>query len=368
MWQPKNKNSAVTDWVDATAKLPVAFAQVREDSAIDVELVQSLNREARVVMIASGGETAAMLSALPIAQLRLVDVNRSQLNLTRLKLQLLTTANRNERLQLLGHLPMDADQRSGELARRLSALKLPADALGPPTLVARHGPDHCGRYEWLFARMRACLLDQADAVRQLMMLADADAQAAMIAPGSVLARHLKEAYEHVMDLPRLARIFGPDATANRRQSFADHFFAQTCQALRSMPAADNPFLHQGYLGEFSGPCWPWLEQPVSTPPARLDFVHAGMDQALASLAEDSCDLVHLSNILDWIKPEEAGQILNSACQCLAPGGLVVIRQLNSRLDIRQIPSGFVWLEDWSAELHRSDRSFFYRALHVGTKQ
>lgn len=87
MWQPKNKNSAATDWVDATAKLPVAFAQVREDSAIDVELIRSLGREARVVMIASGGETAAMLSTLPIAELRLVDVNWSQLNLTRLKLQ-----------------------------------------------------------------------------------------------------------------------------------------------------------------------------------------------------------------------------------------------------------------------------------------
>ena len=368
MWEPKNKNSAATDWVEATARLPVAFAQVREDSAIDVELVRSLNRAARVVMIASGGETAAMLSTLPIAELRLVDVNRSQLNLTRLKLQLLTTANRSERLQLLGHRPMDADKRSGELARRLSALKLPADALGPPALVARHGPDYCGRYEWLFARMRACLLDQADAVRQLMMLVDVAAQAAMIAPGSVLARHLQKAYEHVMDLPGLARIFGPAATANRRQSFADHFFTRTCQTLRSMPAADNPFLHQVYLGEFSGPCWPWLEQPVSTSTVRLDFVHASMDQALASLAEDACDLVHLSNILDWIKPEEARQMLDSACQCLAPGGLVVIRQLNSRLDIRQIPSGFVWLKDWSAELHRSDRSFFYRALHVGMKQ
>ena len=70
-------------------------------------------------MIASGGETAAMLSTLPIAELRLVDVNWSQLHLIRLKFQLLTTANRSERLQLLGHLPMDADRRSGELTRRM---------------------------------------------------------------------------------------------------------------------------------------------------------------------------------------------------------------------------------------------------------
>ncbi len=368
MWQPQNKNSAETDWVEAAAKLPIAFAQVREDPAIDVELLRGLDREARVVMIASGGETAAMLATLPIAELQLVDVNQSQLNLTRLKLQLLTSAERGERLRLLGHLPMDADKRSGELARRLAELQLPADALGMPALVARHGPDHCGRYEWLFARMRECLLDQSDSVRQLMMLSEVDAQAAMIAPDTALARHLKAAYDHVMDLPRLARIFGPDATANRRQSFADHFFARTCQTLRSAPAAGNPFLHQIYLGEFPGPCWPWLEQPVAELTVRPRFVRAGMDRVLASLAEGSRDLVHLSNILDWIRPQEAGRILNSACRCLAPGGLVVIRQLNSRLDIRQIPCGFDWLEDRSAELHQSDRSFFYRALHIGVRK
>ena len=167
------------------------------------------NREARVVMIASGGETAAMLATLPIAELQLVDVNQSQLNLTRLKLQLLTSAERGERLRLLGHLPMDADKRSGELARRLAELQLPADALGTPALVARHGPDHCGRYEWLFARMRECLLDQSDSVRQLMMLSEVDAQAAMIAPDTALARHLKAAYDHVMDLSRLAADFWP---------------------------------------------------------------------------------------------------------------------------------------------------------------
>ena len=74
MWQPQNKNSTEAsteeDWVEATAKLPVAFARVREDSAIDVELLRSLNREARVVMIASGGETAAMLATPPIAELQ----------------------------------------------------------------------------------------------------------------------------------------------------------------------------------------------------------------------------------------------------------------------------------------------------------
>ena len=290
MWQPQNKKSSETDWVEAAAKLPIAFAQVREDPAIDIELLRGLDREARVVMIASGGETAAMLATLPIAELQLVDVNQSQLNLTRLKLQLLASADRGERLRLLGHLPMDADKRSGELARRLAELQLPADALGTPALVARHGPDHCGRYEWLFARMRECLLDQSDSVRQLMMLSEVDAQAAMIAPDTALARHLKAAYDHVMDLPRLARIFGPDATANRQQSFADHFFARTCQALRSAPAAGNPFLHQIYLGEFPGPCWPWLEQPVAELTVRPRFVRAGMDRVLASLAEGSRDL------------------------------------------------------------------------------
>lgn len=366
MWQPGTESRS-DDWVQATASLPIAFAQVREDPLIDMQLVQQLDRPARVLMVASGGETAALLSTLPLECLHVVDMNEAQLSLTQLKLQLLTTAGTTERLRLLGHTPMAVGSRSLELSQRLADLDLPADALGPPQLVAQYGPDHCGRYEWLFARMRELLAVRSDEIRGLMLLCDPNQQAHLVAEGTGLGNAIEAALAETMELSRLVRIFGPEATANRVQPFAKHFLEQTRKILAAMPAADNPFLHQIFLGSFVGPVWPWLSSDRQDALPETKYTHATMDAVLGDLPERSFDLIHLSNILDWIMPAEAERILGNAYRCLSPGGLVVIRQLNSRLDIPGIPSGLRWMRDLSDQLHPSDRSFFYRSLHVGMK-
>jgi S-adenosylmethionine-diacylglycerol 3-amino-3-carboxypropyl transferase len=262
---------------------------------------------------------------------------------------------------------MAADDRSGELTQRFAALGLPADALGPPELVAKYGPDHCGRYEWLFARLRELLVERADEIRSLMLLSDPIQQAQRVAPGTDLGDAIEAGLAETMELSRLVRIFGPDATANRVQPFAEHFLEQTRKILGTMPAADNPFLHQIFLGSFIRPLWPWLSSDRHDSLPETKYSHATMDEVLQALPARSYDLIHLSNILDWIKPTEARRILGNTLRCLSPGGLVVIRQLNSQLDIPGIPSGFQWMRDLSDQLHRSDRSFFYRSLHVGMK-
>jgi S-adenosylmethionine-diacylglycerol 3-amino-3-carboxypropyl transferase len=163
------------------------------------------------------------------------------------------------------------------------------------------------------------------------------------------------------------RIFGADATANRVQPFASHFLTQTRAAFAQMPAADNPFLQQILLGSFLRPMWPWLQAATDALP-ETQFTQAAMSDVLAAEPAGAYDLIHLSNILDWIKPAQAARVLSDSRRCLAAGGMVVIRQLNSRLDIRSLDSGLRWISDWSDQLHRSDRSFFYRALHVGANR
>jgi S-adenosylmethionine-diacylglycerol 3-amino-3-carboxypropyl transferase len=315
-----------------------------------------------------GGETAALLSTLPLQSLHLVDINEAQLSLTRLKLQLLQTADTPQRLALLGHTAMPPESRSRELSSRLTDLGLPTESLGPPQWVARYGPDHCGRYEWLFARMRQLLEDHPESMLSLMQMDDPDRQSKLVAEGTDLGDRIEQALVKTLDLNRLVRIFGPDATANRVQPFAQHFLQQTRRVLSTMPAVENPFLHQIFLGKFIGPLWPWLGcgRPASLPETR--FSRAAMDEVLPTLPDGSYDLIHLSNILDWIKPSDAQRMLNSARRCLSPGGLVVIRQLNSRLDIRGLPCGLRWLPELSESLHEIDRSFFYRSLHVGMKR
>jgi S-adenosylmethionine-diacylglycerol 3-amino-3-carboxypropyl transferase len=356
------------EWVATTAALPVAFAQVREDPRLDRRLVEQLGREARVLMIASGGETAALLATLPIESLHLVDPNPAQIELTKLKMAMLADSTTEERLRLLGHYEMDPCERGAELQGRMSDLGIAADAFGPSDLVAEFGPDFCARYEWVFARLRESLRPHRHAIRHLMSLSHVDAQAKSVAEDTDLGRGLKQAFDSVMELSALVAIFGPDATANRAMPFSEHFLIQTKQALSRFAASENPFLHQVFLGHFAGPLWDWLELPKHPRLCPLRYDVAMMWDVIATLPDQSYDLIHLSNVLDWVEPEQAASLLGQAHRCLSTGGLVVIRQLNSTLDIPAIPSAFDWQQDLAEQLHQDDRSFFYRELHVGVRR
>lgn len=322
MWEPGIGTS--DRWVTATASLPVAFAQVREDPRIDRRLIEKVGSPARALMIASGGETAAVLATLPIESLHMVDTNPAQIALARLKLSMLIGTSTEERLKLLGHVSMNTADRRLELQRRFSELRIAEDALGPPSLVAEWGPDFCARYEWVFARLRETLSPHQAAVADLLSLSDTDQQADRVAPGSELG----QAFER---------------------------------------ASANPFLHQLFSGRFTGPLWDWLDLPEQSELCSLQFSVGVMGEVIATLPDAAYDFVHLSNILDWLRPSAAEKLLNQVYRCLAPGGLVVIRQLNSTLNIPAVPSGLVWHRDLAQQLHREDRSFFYRELHIGTR-
>ena len=59
--------------------------------------------------------------------------------------------------------------------------------------------------------------------------------------------------------------------------------------------------------------------------------------------------------------------LELAWGALRPGGWTLIRQLNSVLDIPGLGRRFNWHTAEANDLHARDRSFFYRALHLGSK-
>ena len=365
MWKPGMATSE--GWVRATASLPVAFAQVREDPRIDQRLLEEFGSSGRALVIASGGETAAVLAALPIESLHLVDSNAAQIALTRVKLSMLSDTSTEERLRLLGYRAMDAGDRHLDLQRRLSELGLAENSLGPASLVAEMGPDFCARYEWVFARLRETLAPHQPLIRDLMSLSHTDRQAECVQPETELGQGLEEAFDEVMELSNLVEIFGPGATANPAMPFSRHFLAQTRMALSRFEASDNPFLHQLFLGRFAGPLWDWLELPKRSGLCSLQFSVGLMSEVIATLPNADYDLIHLSNILDWVKPAEAAMLLNHVHRCLVPGGVVVIRQLNSTLDIAAVPSGLSWQRDLAQELHGEDRSFFYRELHIGSR-
>ncbi len=351
------------------ATLPLAFSQVREDARIDAAALGALPPGARVALIASGGDTAAWLVAGGrVGILHLVDLNPAQLALTRLKLHLLARETPRRRREILGHAPPLRGRR-GPLLRGLEReLALPTGCLGPAEYVARVGPDYAGRYEWVFAQLRAALAPWRSELEALLALSDPVTQAAAVAPGSPLGDELATAFAEALSLEQLIALFGPEATRNPRQTFHAHFLGQLRQCLGSQPARTNPFLAQMLLGRFAeAGAYPWLDAIPSGQPPLLHWHGRPMDDVLGNLRAESLDFVHLSNILDWLPPAAAARLLRAVFAALRPGGRVLIRQLNSTLDIPACGPDFRWLLEEAAALHARDQSFFYRALHLAER-
>jgi S-adenosylmethionine-diacylglycerol 3-amino-3-carboxypropyl transferase len=171
--------------------------------------------------------------------------------------------------------------------------------------------------------------------------------------------------ERVMALPNLVALFGTEATQNPRRAFHHHFMERLRHGMTGHSPARNPFLWQMLEGTFpSGVCYDWLQSDARvTVPVR--YILGRMSEALAAMPAESMDLVHLSNILDWLSEREATECLRRAARVLRPGGAVLLRQLNSTLLIPELPSGLAWDPKFGAELCAQDRSFFYHAIHVG---
>jgi S-adenosylmethionine-diacylglycerol 3-amino-3-carboxypropyl transferase len=365
-------DAALPGWVADAAALPVAFAQVREDPLLDEWVVQQLPPRSRMIMIASGGCTLAYLAGhANLAHIDVVDANPAQLALARVKLNLLQTANPDGRLALLGHL-QDTQAVRRMLGRTIRdvipTIGRDLASLSPDELWIRDGLDHIGRYERVFRQLRVELHDVASEVESLLRLRDPDEQAGRVQPGTNLGRALDQAFDRALDLPILVRLFGEGATRNRVEPFARHFARRTRHVLATLPAAENPYLWQVLRGSYppDHPA-PWIARAILTHLPVLTWTQSAMTDALRK-SPGNYDFVHLSNILDWLSPEEARATLDLTHAALKPGGWVLIRQLNSAVDIPAAGPHFGWLDAEAKMLHARDRSFFYRALHVGRKR
>ena len=323
-------------WIDEAAALPVAFAQVREDPLLDLDVVEAAGAPARVVMVASGGCTAAFLAASgKVAALTLVDPNAAQLALTERKLALLSRPPA-ERLAALGHRPHD-----------------------------ENGDDYRGRYERVFAAFRA-RLGHREALLALALKPNLAVQHDLLVSALFGGEPaMRVAFAEAFRQRTLVRLFGEGATANRAVDFDEHFFDRTMRAVARWTIAENPWLAQLLVGRFGRAVYPWLDAPATMSLPPVETKNAGMLAALAGMEPRSADVVHLSNILDWLDPGAAEAPISAAARVLRPGGVVIVRQLNSTLAASSFAERIEWDDAWGARLLAADRSFFYRAIHVG---
>ena len=356
------------DWLDTALQLPVRFAQVREDPRLDSKIVQRARPNCRVLIIASGGCTVCALNTLEhIDEMVVVDPNPAQLQLAHLKLLIQRQVSVLERSSLLGHEPMDPEERWTKLARLTSENDADLQVLGPSRLVACRGLDFIGRYELVFGEVsRRLVADHGDIVN-LLQQNDSKKRKRWLETRVDLVTHLQDTLHDVMDLANLIALFGKEATRNRLQDFSEHFFQRILWAITRLPTHSNHFLWQVLLNR-SPPRYsvPWLSLSLPDRVPEIEFHECSIEDYLVT-SEQTFDFIHLSNVLDWLSAEQARSLLASTWNRLASGGYTLIRQLNSNLNIPELNDQFEWLTQDANEMLAQDRSFFYRDLHLARK-
>jgi S-adenosylmethionine-diacylglycerol 3-amino-3-carboxypropyl transferase len=365
--EPHAMNPAANPWATAAAERPLAFSQVREDPRLDMEVARRLPTGARVSMIASGGETAVCMARLPLEQLVLVDMNPAQLALTRCRMHLARTSTSVENMKLLGHLPMSFDERRERWTEIFGRLDLADGVLGRLSLVAELGPDHCGRYEAAFAELRRRLQPRSAEIADFLATNDVQSASGMIATDTETGKALNSAFASALSLENLVALFGEAATQNPRQPFHLHFLQQLRDITLRLAPAQNPWIWQLLAGKFPpGTPADWLldRSPIL---ARPEYRCSPMREMLEDAEPGSIDFVHLSNILDWLSAEDAAATLSAAHRALKQGGFILIRQLNSSLEIPSLFPALRWHQEEGDRLQRMDRSFFYPTILLASR-
>ncbi len=363
-------HSKVLDYAIEASKLPIAFSVVREDSVQDLEIIKRYFPEDKVsmLMVASGGCTAAQLVAQArIKDLTLVDPNVAQLVLSKLKIQLLFLPAQ-KRLEILGYLPLSPIERKSIIQGYMYALDIDQNIFGDIDTIAIHGLDFEGRYEKVFEELRKELANYTTELEILFACTDIKTQSTLVAPGTKLGTALDMALDKVMSQENLVKIFGEKATANRVQDFSRHFAQRIRVYLSNHLASSSAWLANMLLGHFyNDQMFPWLTTTCKRSLPEINYFHGFMNNALEQSEADRYHVIHLSNIIDWLSPEEAKRTLQLAHRALKPGGVVVVRQLNSNVNITELGEDFEWDMKASQNFLQNDRSFFYRNFFVGFK-
>jgi S-adenosylmethionine-diacylglycerol 3-amino-3-carboxypropyl transferase len=358
------------DWLDYVSRFPVAFAQVREDANVDSWIASNLQAGSRGIMIGSGGCTAALLASMnKFESLTLVDMNRSQLDLAKAKISFLRDYEPIERLDLLGH--SHSYNQQGNLSVAYSAefrrIQIREDAFGPISTVSKLGLDYVGRYELLFARLQY-VLSEPEITKSLLCLDSPQEQVDFMEAHPEYMGRLEMAFNEVMVLPNLVRLFGVDATQNSVVPFSEHFLHRTRHVIQTLPAASNPYLAQLLSGKFKKDVrYPWLDLPRQDFQTQIEYRLSAMLPYLSD-SNDLFDFIHLSNIVDWLSEHDARALLELASMRLRKGGWLIVRQLNSDLPLKALCQSLSWQRETGNTLHANDRSFFYKDIHVAIKE
>jgi S-adenosylmethionine-diacylglycerol 3-amino-3-carboxypropyl transferase len=318
---------------------PLMFAQVREDPSVDVTAIRPAERQ-HVLAVTSGGCTALAMLGAGAKRVTAVDSNPVQNDLADLVAGALTVFDHADMLRFIGAVAAPAGER-----RRLYAQVRPlltADSRrrwdGRRRMIAR-GVIHAGLTE----RAAALLML---AVRHVV-LRPATVDALLAADDPLTQREVfdqrwntrrwrlsfRVALNRVTCRP-LYRTFFDNVNADE---FPDVFRSGVEHALRNVPVAGNWYVHDLFEGSFRPDALPPHLQASAQATIRanrdgLRLVDGSLLALLRSLPDGDVDAFSLSNVGEWLAPEEFENLLHEVVRVAAHGAIVVFRNFIPRDD------------------------------------
>lgn len=362
--------------------LPVAvedrlfFAQVREDPCLEIEALAA-GADETVVVVSSGGCTALSLLAAGTGQVVAVDLNQSQNNIVELKLAAITELDAADATRFVGGWPAAADWRWSTYQRLRERLTPSAQAYWD----ARRRQIAAGvittgvseRFIGGVMRVVRTVIHQPSRVRRLLACRTLDEQRALYEQ-EWDSRRWRLLFTVLLNRVVFRKTYSPAFFEHvDNPSFAKHFYGLAAHALTNVPIATNYFVQQMLTGYYPqgvpGALPPYLDPTrahgLAGAEARLTLVDGSYGDYLKTCADASIDGFALSNICEWLTPDQIDELLTEIVRTARPGARLVFRNFVGWTDLPARWAGIV-AEDAALgeQLIAGDRSAVQRRFVI----
>ncbi len=344
----------------------VRYANVWEDADVLCEALRPVAAGRRLLSIASAGDNALALLTLDPSEVVAVDLSAAQLACVELRVAAFRALTYPDLLAFLGVRPGEQRLTTYDALRPLLSARAAAFWDVRPAEIAL-GVVQAGKFERYFATFRNRILPlvhSSSTVRQLrsaQTLAEQQrfysarwdgwrwrALFAIFFSRFVMGRMGRDAafFEHVD---------GPVAT---------RILARTEHALTALPVATNPYLAFILTGNFAPEALPLYLRPDSYPLIRQRLDRIVLVEGTINSVAGEFHGFNLSDIFEYMSDAEHESVYAQLVDRAAPGARLVYWNMLVPRSRPASETRTTTLAARSAELHATDRAWFYQRLVI----
>ena len=322
------------------------FAQVREDPRLELEVLDP-GPDDSIVVVGSGGCTALSLLAAGAGRVTAVDLNRTQNHVIELKLAAIATLGHRETLAFLGASdgsPLDRIDAYAALRQKLTA---PAcaywDAHLPDIASGVLGVGVTEKFVRQVVFALRLFVHPQSRIDRMLGATSVDEQRALF-EREWNTRRWRFFFRLLLNRGVFRRKYDPAFFSHLdRPSFAEHFRKRAEQTLTELPVRDNYFLHNMLTGRYPVDAFdgtpPYLSHAghaaVANAPERLALVDGTVTEYLRTLPPQTVTGFVLSNIGEWLTPNERQSLFGEVARTAVPGAALCFRNFVGWTEVPQ---------------------------------